>query len=236
MIIRILDIIFSLIGLFLLSPIFILVSFILKLNNESVFYLQQRVGENNKKFKVIKFTTMLSNSSKMSFRNITLRNDPRVTKFGKILRISKINELPQLFNVIKGDMSIVGPRPLPLKSFRKYSEEGQSIIAKLKPGITGISSIIFRDEEAIATEWKKNDLNVEDMYRDKLYPYKEKLEKWYFQNRSFKLYFYLIFLTSYSIFADPKNLLSYLFKDLPLSKYFYNNDTTIGSKPFRKRT
>lgn len=220
MIIRVIDIALSLMGLFILSPIFIITSFILKIRKEPIFFTQTRIGFNNAKFKVIKFTTMISDSSNIGFRNITVRNDPRVTNFGKFLRSSKINELPQLFNVILGQMSIVGPRPLPPKSFIKYSYEGQLIVSKSKPGITGISSIIFRDEEAYATVWQNNNLDVESMYITELYPYKEELERWFFNNKSFKTYFTLIFLTCYAIFFNPGKIVNSLFKDLPKSKIF----------------
>lgn len=219
---RAFDLFFSIIGLAVLFPIFLSIALVLKLNGEKIFYLQKRVGRNKKKFMIIKFTTMLPESSKMKMGNITVRNDPRVTKFGKILRITKINELPQLINVLLGEMSIVGPRPLPTKSFNKYSEEGKLIVSKSKPGITGISSIIFRDEESFASKWQKNNISVEDMYREKLYPYKEKLEKWYIENQSLKVYFLLIFLTSLTLFISPKTLLSFFFKDLPKSEIFYN--------------
>jgi lipopolysaccharide/colanic/teichoic acid biosynthesis glycosyltransferase len=163
---------------------------------------------------------MISDSSKIGLRNITVRDDPRVTTFGKFLRSSKINELPQLFNVLFGEMSIVGPRPLPPKSFIKYSKEGQLVVSKSKPGITGISSVIFRDEEAFATLWQNNNLDVEFMYKTELYPYKEELEQWFFSHKSLKTYFLLIFLTCYAVFFNPRKILNSIFKDLPKSNLF----------------
>ena len=119
---RISDLVFSLLGLFILSPLFLLIILILKHTAEKeVFYLQERMGLNNKPFYIYKFATMIKNSQNIGSKTVTLRTDPRVTRFGKILRISKINELPQILNVIKGDMSLVGPRPLLTSSFKKYT-------------------------------------------------------------------------------------------------------------------
>ena len=115
-------------------------------------YLQERVGLNNKKFKIYKFATMVKNSPNMGTGSLTLRNDPRVLPFGKFLRKSKINEFPQIFNVFKGEMSIVGPRPQMEVDFLVYPKTIRDSIYKCKPGITGIGSIIFRDEEKYISE------------------------------------------------------------------------------------
>ena len=123
---RFFDVIFSVILIILLLPIFIPVALILLFSDENqVFYMQNRVGYNNKEFKIFKFATMLKNSMKMGSGSITLRNDPRVTKFGSFLRISKINELPQVFNVLIGDMSFVGPRPLLRSTFDLYENNAR---------------------------------------------------------------------------------------------------------------
>ncbi|RYZ95740.1 MAG: sugar transferase, partial [Sphingobacteriaceae bacterium] len=150
---RVLDIIIASLALILLSPILIPVSIILLFTGEKeVFYFQKRIGYHNRPFDIIKFATMLKNSPNIGTGEITLRNDPRVTAFGKFLRMSKINELPQVINVLKGDMSIVGPRPLMKVSFDIYNEEVQQKIYLSKPGITGIGSVVFRDEEKIVSE------------------------------------------------------------------------------------
>ena len=146
---RILEIILSLFAILFFTPFLIPVVFILLFSGENkVFYLQTRVGYRNKKFKIIKFATMLSNSSKMGTGSLTLKNDPRVLPFGFFLRKTKINELPQIINVLKGDLSIVGPRPQ-----MKVDFENILIIFKkiynIKPGLTGIGSIVFRDEETL---------------------------------------------------------------------------------------
>ena len=123
---------------------------ILRLTAEGeIFYMQERYGINNTKFKIIKFATMLKNSMEMGTGSITLKNDPRVTNLGSFLRKTKINELPQIFNILKGDISFVGPRPLVKKTFMGYNKEIRCKIYKTKPGLTGIGSIVFRDEESI---------------------------------------------------------------------------------------
>ena len=109
--------------------------------------------------------------------SITLQNDPRVTKIGSFLRKTKINELPQIINILKGDISLVGPRPLVTKTFSAYTAEVQSKIYNVKPGLTGIGSIIFRDEESIISAVKDEDPH--EFYKRVIAPYKGELEMWY---------------------------------------------------------
>ena len=136
---RALDIIFSFISLTLLIPIFIPLIIILRITAEGeVFYFQNRVGLKNSNFYIWKFATMLKNSMEMGTGSITLKNDFRVTRLGKFLRKTKINELPQIINILKGDISLVGPRPLVNKTFNAYSKEIQAKIYNVKPGLTGI--------------------------------------------------------------------------------------------------
>ena len=147
---RLFDIIASLIALIILLPVFIPIIIILRISTEGeVFYFQERYGIYNSRFQIWKFATMLKNSMNIGTGSITLQNDPRVTKIGSFLRKTKINELPQIINILKGDISLVGPRPLVTKTFSAYNEEVQSKIYNVKPGLTGIGSIIFRDEESI---------------------------------------------------------------------------------------
>ena len=165
---RIIDILIASIALLLLSPILIPVMIILKFTGEhEIFYLQKRIGYKNIPFNIWKFATMQKDSPNIGTGEITLRNDSRVTKFGRLLRISKINELPQIINVFKGDMSIVGPRPLMTVSFSLYSDEVKKLIYESKPGITGIGSLIFRDEEKLVSEAA----DPRAMYNS-IYPYK----------------------------------------------------------------
>ncbi len=124
--------------------------------------------------------------------DVTLKNDPRVLPFGKLLRKTKINELPQIVNVLKGDMSIVGARPIMKQSFDAYSDEAKKTIYNTRPGITGISSLIFRDEESIIDGSGKDPIQF---YKEEIIPYKNKLDIWYQKNISTGVDFLIIFLT-----------------------------------------
>ena len=208
---RIIDIILAILALVILSPVLILSILILLFTAEhEVFFLQQRLGYKSKPFTIWKFATMLKNSPNMGTGAITLRNDPRVTKFGRFLRITKLNELPQVINVLKGDMSIVGPRPLMKVSFDHYSPDIRSIIYNCKPGMTGIGSLIFRDEEKIVSESP----DPTAMYTD-IYAFKGALEIWYQQHASLYTDCMIIFLTAWSIFSPKNKLPNRIFKGLP---------------------
>lgn len=208
---RITDILIATIALIFLSPLLIPCIIILLFTGEhEVFYFQKRIGYKNRIFNIWKFATMMKNSPNMGTGEITLRNDPRVTKFGKILRITKVNELPQIINIFKGDMSIVGPRPLMEVSFKQYSDEVQQEIYNSKPGMTGIGSLIFRDEEKIVSDAP----DPKAMYT-KIYLYKGTLELWYQKNASLYTDFMIIFLTAWSILFPKNNLTGKVFKNLP---------------------
>ena len=208
---RTIDLLIASLALVLLSPILIPALIILKFTGEhEVFYFQKRVGYKNKLFSIWKFATMLKNSPNIGTGEITLRNDPRVTRFGKFLRMSKINELPQIINVFTGDMSIVGPRPLMEVSFKLYSPEVRAIIYNSKPGITGIASILFRDEEKLLSDAP----DPRAMYAS-IYPYKAALEIWYQQHASTYTDIMIIFLTAWSIIFPKNKMVKKIFKDLP---------------------
>ena len=169
---RILDILLSSFALLILLPLFIPTVIILLLTGEhKVFYSQNRVGYKNKNFKILKFATMLSNSANIGTGSLTLKNDFRVLPFGAILRKTKINELPQILNIIKGDLSIVGPRPQMQVDFEKYSDDVQQKIYNVRPGLTGIGSIVFRDEESLISLASENE-NPHDFYKRVIAPYK----------------------------------------------------------------
>jgi lipopolysaccharide/colanic/teichoic acid biosynthesis glycosyltransferase len=213
---RTFDLFFSIIGLLILCPIFLLIIIILKFTGEGeIFYFQERMGFNNKIFRIYKFATMLKNSPNIGNKGFTVRNDPRITKFGKILRITKLNELPQILNVVIGDMSLVGPRPLLVKSVSKYAPEVQSCIYKNRPGITGIGSLVFRDEEKLVTAYKNLGKDPLEYYQNHIYPYKGKLEVWYYNNQSFIVDFKILFLTFWSLVNSNSELVFKSFKDLP---------------------
>lgn len=188
---------------------------LLKYTSEGeIFYLQERIGYKNKKFMIYKFATMLKNSSKMKGGYITTKNDSRLTFMGSFLRKSKINEIPQLINIIKGDMSVVGPRPVMQISFDTYPAKIKELIYNSKPGLTGIGSIIFRDEESLVTEEKNKGGNIFELYK-RIYSYKGKLEIWYLKNRSLFLDFNLILITIWVIFFPKTDFLYKMFKNLP---------------------
>jgi len=166
-----------------------------------IFYIQPRMGLYGNTFGLIKFATMLKDSPNLPGGDVTLASDPRVLPVGRFLRKAKINELPQLWNIIKGDMSFVGPRPLVPASFACYPEEAREAIKTLQPGLTGIGSIVFRDEEQITARANKPDL---DCYYEDLLPYKGKLEIWYKENRNLWIDFKLIVFTALAVLF-PKN-------------------------------
>ncbi len=207
------DLFLALLVTLILLPLFIPLFIILKLTGEGhIFYLQERIGYKNERFNIMKFATMLLNSPNMGTGMITLRKDPRITPAGHFLRKTKLNELPQVFNVLKGDMSIVGPRPLVKKNFDTYPDGIREHVYDSKPGITGIGSIIFRDEEKLISE---SDMDPHAFYAAHIGPYKGALEIWYNKNQSFLTDFKIIFLTAWYILFSESNLAFKWFKGLP---------------------
>jgi lipopolysaccharide/colanic/teichoic acid biosynthesis glycosyltransferase len=195
---RVFDIVFSFIGLFLLQPLFGITAIMIKVDSTGpVFFRQGRVGKNFRRFVIYKFRTMVVDAEKKGLR-ITSGGDHRVTRAGRILRKFKIDELPQLFNVLKGDMSFVGPRPEVEEYVKLYKEDYREIL-KRRPGITDVSSIIFREEEAVL----KNQVDPEGYYKTVLLPEKIRLSKEYIENSSFLYDLKLILNTLHKIFSPP---------------------------------
>ena len=214
---RFFDIIFSLVAFILLLPIFIPIVILLLLTGEhEVFFRQERVGYRNKIFHILKFATMLKNSPNMGHGDVTVRQDPRITPIGKFLRQSKFNELPQIINILTGDMSFVGPRPLMKVGFDRYSDEMKSKIYNTIPGLTGIGSILFRDEELIITQ---STLPPHECYRDVILPYKGALEVWYQQHQNFYTDFMILFLTAWYVVFPKSNLVYKIFPSLPKREF-----------------
>ncbi len=215
---RLLDISVSIVTLILLLPLFLPIVILLRITAEGeVFYFQERIGLNNSRFQIWKFATMLKNSMNMGTGSITLQNDFRVTTIGKFLRKTKINELPQIINILKGDISLVGPRPLVKKTFSAYSKEIQSKIYNVKPGLTGIGSIVFRDEESLITAVKDEDPH--EFYKRVIAPYKGELEIWYQDHKSFILDLQLIFMTAWVILFTESRLYEKWFRNLPRREF-----------------
>lgn len=145
---RIFDFLFSFFGIIILSPIFIIVSIAIKLDSKgSILFLQKRVGRYGKEFNIYKFRTMVTDAEKLG-KQITVGKDNRITRVGAFLRKFKIDELPQLFNVLKGDMSLVGPRPEVPKYVALYNEEQRKVL-DIRPGITDMASLRYKDENDI---------------------------------------------------------------------------------------
>ena len=209
---RFIDLLLATVALIILSPLLIPVIILLLVTGEhEVFYRQERIGYLNKPFGIWKFATMQKNSPNMGTGEITLRNDPRVTAFGRFLRKTKINELPQIINVFTGDMSLVGPRPLMAVSFALYTDEVKQHIYRSRPGMTGIGSLIFRDEEKLVSEAA----NPREAYTSIIYPYKGQLEMWYLRHASLLIDFKIIFLTAWTILFPENRLAERFFPDLP---------------------
>lgn len=209
---RFFDIIFSLLALLVLCPLLLPIVIVLKLTGEGeVFFLQKRVGKGGNLFNLLKFATMLKDSPSIGSGTVTLKNDPRVLPFGKFLRKTKVNELPQLFNILVGDMSIAGPRPQTPRCFEAFPENLKEIITKIRPGLSGLGPIVFRDEENILAE---NEKSVE-FYDNVIAPYKGRVEAWYVENQTIFYYFTVVFVTIWVVLFPKSKIVWHLFPKLP---------------------
>jgi lipopolysaccharide/colanic/teichoic acid biosynthesis glycosyltransferase len=209
---RFFDILFSSLAVLLLAPLLIPIVVLLRLTGEGeVFYVQQRVGKDGRRFGLLKFATMLKNSPGMGTGTVTIKNDPRILPLGHFLRKTKINELPQLINILRGDMSIIGPRPQAERCFYAFPLDAQDEITKVRPGLSGIGSIVFRDEAELLHH-AQDDVAFYDRV---IAPYKGTLEKWYIENQSIATYFLLIFTTAWVVVWPGSRLVWRLFRNLP---------------------
>ena len=196
---RFFDIVFSILGIIILMPFFLSLILWIKFDSKgSIIYKQKRVGKNNIDFNVFKFRTMYLDSDKLGLLTIRGR-DPRVTKAGYFLRKFKLDELPQLINVLIGDMSLVGPRPEVRKYVDLYTNEQKKILS-IRPGITDWASIEYRDENIILE--KSN--NPEKDYIEIIMPDKIKLNNIYVLHFNLIEYFKIIFITFYRIIWPKK--------------------------------
>lgn len=188
--IRFFDLIFSIMGLVILSPLFIVLYLLIRIESKGGgFYSQERIGKNGKPFKLYKFRSMRIGSDKKGLITIG-EKDNRITKTGFILRKYKLDELPQLWNVVIGDMSLVGPRPEVKKYTDLYTEEQKQVL-HVRPGITDWASIKYVDENKILGESKTPD----EAYVNLIMPNKIKLNMVYIQNQTLGEYFKIIFTT-----------------------------------------
>lgn len=192
--IRFFDIVFSFVGIVLLSPIFLLIYFLIIIESKGGgFYLQNRVGLNGADFKLFKFRSMAVGSDKKGLITIG-GNDSRITKIGLFIRKYKIDELPQLFNVLIGEMSLVGPRPEVRKYVDLYSTKQQEVLS-VRPGITDYASIAYSNENEILGAA----FDPERVYIEEIMPSKIKINLKYIRNKNLKEYFTVIFLTLFKI-------------------------------------
>lgn len=188
--IRLFDIFFSLVGMIILSPLFLILSIWIKFDSSGpVFYKQIRVGKDNNDFKLFKFRSMVIDADKKGLITVGGR-DPRITRSGYFIRKYKLDELPQLINVFKGDMSLVGPRPEVRRYVNMYDETQQKVLT-VRPGVTDYASIEYIDENEILGKAE----NPEKIYIEKIMPRKIKLNMKYIDNKSLSEYFKIIFLT-----------------------------------------
>ena len=212
---RFFDILFSGIAIIILLPFMIPIMIGLKLTGEhDIFYGQERIGKGGKPFKVLKFATMRRNSPNLAGGLYTAENDPRILPMGRFLRKTKINELPQLINIFKGDMSVIGYRPYVPVHYEQYSEDVKKVMASSRPGLSGIGSIAFRNEEEILHKFK-DAKEKDDFHNNVITPYKGKLETWYIRHKNIGLYFKLIFMTIDAVLHPKSKKWRTSFKDLP---------------------
>lgn len=196
-----------------LSPFLSIIILILLLTGEGeVFFLQNRVGFRGRDFRLIKFATMLKDSPNIATGTVTVHNDPRVLPFGRWIRKTKLNEVPQLINILLGQMSFIGPRPQTRRCFDAFPESVKNTIVNVRPGLSGIGSIIFRNEEKLMINLEKS----AEFYDYVIMPYKGSLEKWYVKKQSLRMYFLLFFLTGLAVIFSIKKLPWKIFSDLPL--------------------
>lgn len=210
--IRFFDILFSGLAIIILLPFMIPIMIGLKLTGEhDIFYKQERIGKGRKPFYVLKFATMLRNSPNMAGGVLTQKDDPRILPMGKFLRKTKINELPQLINIFLGQMSVIGPRPQAKRHYDLYSNEVKSYIDRVAPGLSGLGSVAFRDEEDIL-----NAVEDRDAFHDTVIaPYKGQLEVWFVEHRNIVTYFKLIWFTVLAVLKPSSKAWRTSFKNLP---------------------
>lgn len=209
---RLIDIILSGIVIIILSPFLLPIVILLKLTGEhDIFYRQTRIGRYGKEFGLLKFATMLRDSPNMAGGLYTSKDDPRMLPWGHFLRKTKINELPQLLNIFCGQMSVVGYRPTVREHYERYPEEAKNKLFNSRPGLTGIGSIVFRNEEEILQQFE----DKKGFHQNIITPYKASLECWYIDHKSIIVYFKLIIITAITVLCPSSSIWKKSFNDLP---------------------
>jgi lipopolysaccharide/colanic/teichoic acid biosynthesis glycosyltransferase len=209
---RLFDVFFASLALLVLSPMLLPIAAVLRMTGEGeIFFPQNRVGRHGKSFKLYKFATMLKNSPSIGTGTVTLKDDPRILPVGKFLRKTKINELPQLLNILEGSMSLIGPRPQTQRCFDAFPKDSQTAILSVRPGLSGIGSIVFRDEQEMMHELP----DPGRFYDDVIMPYKGALEEWYVRRQNLAMYFFLIGLTVWVVLFPRSKAVWHLLRDLP---------------------
>lgn len=215
---RLFDIFFALLGIAITGPFILISLVVILLSGESKpLFVQLRVGKNRQLFRFYKLRTMKRTQSQNT-GPITFHGDDRITKVGLFLRWSKLDEFPQFFNVLNGDLSFVGPRPLMPETFYAYDKSTQKRIAKVKPGITGVGSVVFRNEALLLKQAGEN--KQKEFYLNKILPYKGELEEWYVNHRSFWVDFKLLFLSAVVVVHSRMKGLHNYFNNLPKATTF----------------
>lgn len=210
---RLLDVLLSGLALLVLAPLLLPVMLVLRFTGEGeVFFRQQRVGRGGKTFGLLKFATMLKNSPNLGTGTVTLKDDPRVLPAGRFLRKTKLNELPQLINILIGDMSLIGPRPQTQRCFDAFPPQWRAEIIKVRPGLSGIGSIIFRGEE----ELMHASQDPNRFYDEVIMPYKGELEGWYVANQGVGTYIKSILITVWVVLLPASQRAWRVFGELPV--------------------
>ena len=210
------DILFSILGILVSAPLLLISVILIFISGEAYpVYLSYRIGKDGKLFRMFKLRTMSRN--KQSKSPITSYNDNRINLFGRFLRFSKIDELPQFFNILNGDLSFVGPMPMLPEVYFFYSDKTREKLNTIRPGVTGIGSIIFRNESDL---FKKVKGSHERFYKDNIAPAKADLELWYTKNSSFIIDFKILILTFVAILYGKVKSLKRHFKNLPTTQLF----------------
>ena len=198
---RVFDILMATIGLILLSPLFLLVAVLIKLDSPGpIFFRQERIGKRFRPFFIYKFRTMVEHAAQIG-TEITYGNDPRITRIGRLLRETKIDELPQIINVLKGEMSLVGPRP-EIRQYVELFQRDYEEILKVRPGISDMASLKYSDEASLLG----NSRNPREEYISRVLPDKVRLAREYIKHSSLVFDLRLIFKTLLKLFERRPSL------------------------------